>query len=97
MPLDYLDYVFGGHDIDCISRIENESLDVIVLINVLHHLQDPICFLSRAINKLRTGGKMIMVEPYFSNLSELNYLYLHHEPTDFDVKSLRICSSNLFV
>ena len=26
-----------------------------------------------------------MVEPYFSTLSKLIYLYLHHEPTDFDV------------
>ena len=31
MPLDYLDYVFDAHDIDCVSVIENESLDVIAL------------------------------------------------------------------
>jgi len=85
MPLDYLDYVFDAHDIDCVSGIENESLDVIALTNVLHHLQDAIRFLSRARNKLRTGGKIVMVEPYFSNLSKLIYLYLHYESTDFDV------------
>jgi len=85
MPLDYVDYVFDAHDIDCVSMIENESLDVIALTNVLHHMQDPIRFLSRARNKLRTGGRIIMVEPYFSTLSKLIYLYLHHEPTDFDV------------
>lgn len=85
MPLDYVDYVFDAHDIDGLSKIENESLDVITLTNVLHHMQDPISFLSRARNKLRTGGRVIMVEPYFSNLSKLIYLYLHHEPTNFDV------------
>ena len=85
MPLDYVDYVFDAHDIDCVSMIENESLDIIALTNVLHHMQYPIRFLSRARNKLRTGGKIIMVEPYFSTLSRLIYLHLHHEPTDFDV------------
>lgn len=85
MPLGYVDYVFDAHQIDGVSDIENESLDVIALTNVLHHLQDPICFLSRAVKKLRPGGRVIMVEPYFSNLSKLIYLYLHHEPTDFDV------------
>ena len=85
MPLDYLDYVFDAHDIDCVSMIESESLDVIVLTNVLHHLQDPIRFLSHARNKLRTGGRIIMVEPYFSILSRLIYLHLHHESTDFDL------------
>lgn len=85
MPLDYVDYVFDAHDINCVSMIENESLDVIALTNVLHHMQDPILFLSRARNKLQAGGRIIMVEPFFSTLSKLIYLYLHHEPTDFDV------------
>ena len=85
MPLDYVDYVFDAHDIDGVSKIENESLDVIALTNVLHHMHDPIRFLSSARNKLRSGGKIIMVEPYFSNLSKLIYFYLHHESSNFDV------------
>src|SRR5215471_14191640 len=85
LELDYLNYVFDCHSIDRFDPIPNESLDVIALTNVLHHLKDPIDFLNKAAAKLKAGGKIIATEPYFSALSTLIFRYLHHEPVDLDI------------
>jgi SAM-dependent methyltransferase len=85
LELDHLNYVFDCHSIDRFDPIANESLDVIALTNVLHHLKDPIDFLNKAAAKLKAGGKIIATEPYFSTLSTLIFRYLHHEPVDLDI------------
>jgi SAM-dependent methyltransferase len=85
LDLDYLDYVFDCHDIDQFDPIADESLDVIAMTNVLHHLRDPIEFLGKAALKLKPGGRIIATEPYFSTLSTLIFKYLHHEPVDFAI------------
>ena len=94
LDLDYLDLVFDCHDIDKFDAINDESLDVITLTNVLHHLKSPIAFLDRAASKLKPGGKVIATEPFLSLLSTLIYRYLHHEPVDLritepELKNLR--------
>src|SRR5215467_15824977 len=66
LDLDYLDLVFDCHEIDKFNAIRDESLDVITLTNVLHHLKSPVTFLNRAANKLKRGGKLIATEPFFS-------------------------------
>lgn len=85
MPLDYVDHVLDCHDIDRYSGIEDQSVDIIVLTNVLHHLRDPLKFLRNARVKLRPGGKIIMAEPYFSAISYPLYKLLHHEPVNFKI------------
>ncbi|TMP92881.1 MAG: class I SAM-dependent methyltransferase [Verrucomicrobia bacterium] len=85
LDLDYLDLVFDCHEIDKLDSIKNNSLDVITLTNVLHHLKSPIAFLNRAATKLKPGGKVIATEPFFSVLSSLIFKYLHHEPVDFGI------------
>ena len=85
LELDYLDLVFDCHEIDKLVRIEDNSLDVITLTNVLHHLKSPIDFLNAAAAKLKPGGKVIATEPYFSVLSSFIFKYLHHEPVDFRI------------
>jgi 2-polyprenyl-3-methyl-5-hydroxy-6-metoxy-1,4-benzoquinol methylase len=85
MDLDYLDYVFDCHAIDRFDSIGDQSLDVITLTNVLHHLKDPVDFLNKAARKLKRDGKIIATEPYLSTLSTLIFKYLHHEPVDFDI------------
>ena len=82
LDMDYFDLVFDCHDIDKLDAIDDESLDVITLTNVLHHLESPIVFLNRAVNKLKPGGKVIATEPFFSLLSTLVFRYLHHERVD---------------
>ncbi|PYL70193.1 MAG: class I SAM-dependent methyltransferase [Verrucomicrobia bacterium] len=68
-----------------LSNIKDNSLDVITLTNVLHHLKSPIAFLKRAAKKLKSGGKVIATEPFFSVLSTVIFKYLHHEAVDFRV------------
>jgi len=85
LELDYLDLVFDCHEIDKLVRIEDNSLDVITLTNVLHHLKSPIDFLNAAAAKLKPGGEVIATEPYFSVLSSFIFKYLHHEPVGFTI------------
>jgi SAM-dependent methyltransferase len=85
LELDYLDLVFDCHEIDTLVRIEDNSLDVITLTNVLHHLKSPIDFLNAAAAKLKPAGKVIATEPYFSVLSSFIFKYLHHEPVRFRI------------
>ena len=85
LELDYLDLVFDCHEIDKLVRIQDNSLDVITLTNVLHHLKSPIEFLNAAAAKLKPGGKVIATEPYFSVLSSFIFKYLHHEPVGFRI------------
>ena len=85
LDLDYLDLVFDCHQIDKFDAIKDNSIDVITLTNVLHHMQSPIAFLNRAASKLKSGGKVIATEPFFSILSTPIFKYLHHEPVDFRI------------
>jgi SAM-dependent methyltransferase len=85
LDLDYLDLVFDCHELDKLDVIKDNSLDVITLTNVLHHLKSPIAFLNRAASKLKSGGKLIATEPFFSMLSTVIFKYLHHEPVDFRI------------
>ena len=85
LDLDYLDLVFDCHEIDKLDAIPDNSIDVITLTNVLHHLKSPIGFLNRAASKLKSGGKVIATEPFFSLLSTPIFKYLHHEPVDFGI------------
>jgi hypothetical protein len=85
LDLDYLDLVFDCHEIDKFDAISDESIDVITVTNVLHHLNSPIAFLNRAANKLKPNGRVIATEPFFSTLSTPLFRYLHHEPVDFEI------------
>ncbi len=85
LELDYLDIVFDCHEIDRLAAVGDNSLDVITLTNVLHHLKRPIVFLNRAATKLKAGGKVIATEPFFSVLSTPIFKYLHHEAIDFRI------------
>src|SRR5438552_10611545 len=85
LDLEYLDLVFDCHEIDKLDAIKDNSLDVVTVTNVLHHLKSPIAFLNRAASKLKSGGKLIATEPFFSLLSTGIFKYLHHEPVDFQI------------
>ncbi len=85
LDLDYLDHVFDCQEIDQYDAIPDHSIDIITMTNVLHHIKDPLVFLTRAASKLCSGGEIIMVEPYFSALSYPIYKLLHYEPVDFSI------------
>lgn len=59
------------------------SVDNIVMIDVLHHLAQPVAFLNQAATVLRGGGRVLLVEPFVSVWSWFVYKFLHHERVDF--------------
>jgi SAM-dependent methyltransferase len=56
------------------------SLRAIVFTNVLHHMPDVRQFFSEASRCLRSGGKILMIEPWVSGWSQFVYQRFHHEP-----------------
>jgi SAM-dependent methyltransferase len=86
LNLNYLDYHFNAHEIHLYEKIKDKSLDIITITNVLHHLKNPIGFLINAEKKLKSGGKIIITEPYFSFISSFIYKYIHPETVDFKIK-----------
>jgi len=86
LALDYLDFSFDCHKIDEVREIPDNSIDIITMTNVLHHLKAPLIFLRNASAKLKKGGRVIMTEPYFSRGSRFIYQYIHHEYCSFDIE-----------
>jgi SAM-dependent methyltransferase len=62
--------------------LANQSLRAIVMTNVLHHLPDVSQFFSEASRVVRTGGRILMIEPWVTPWSRFVYQHLHHEPFD---------------
>ncbi len=60
----------------------DQSLDGIVMINVLHHLPDVEAFFRESRRCLKPGAKIVMIEPANTLWSRFVYTYLHHEPFD---------------
>jgi hypothetical protein len=48
--------------------------------DVLHHLPQPRRFFSEAARCVRSGGVIVMIEPWVTPWSRLIYTKLHHEP-----------------
>lgn len=71
----WLDVVLDAHDLP----FQNESLDNIVLFDVLHHLTKPARFFEEAQRTLKKNGKIILMEPYISRVSFVVYNFLHTE------------------
>lgn len=63
----------------------NKSIQNIVLVDVLHHLQYPLKFFMEARRVLGAGGRLIMLEPAITPVSKVFYHYLHPEPVDMNV------------
>jgi len=61
-----------------------DSLDAIACFDVFHHLPDAAGFLRGASRVLRTGGRVAMVEPWFTPVGQWFYRAIHHEPSVLD-------------
>ena len=77
----WLDAVMDAHTIP----FKDESLDNIVLFDVLHHLARPAVFFHEVERVLRAKGRAIMMEPYVSWLSFPVYQFLHTEGMTWDL------------
>lgn len=61
------------------------SLDNIVMIDVLHHLESPMILFEEASRVLAVGGRMVIIEPAMTLISRPFYAFLHEEPVDMDI------------
>jgi SAM-dependent methyltransferase len=89
LPVPELDYCLDVMEIDQFTELEDHSLDLIVMTNVLHHLKEPLEVLKKLNVKLKKGGEVVFVEPYFSMLSSFIYRF-HHEPFDMNIKEAKL-------
>jgi SAM-dependent methyltransferase len=71
----WLDAVLDAHELP----FKNETLDNIVIFDVLHHLKAPFVFFSEVDRVLRPEGRLVMMEPYISWSSFFVYRFLHAE------------------
>ena len=60
----------------------------IVMVDVLHHIEQPRLFFSEAVRLLEPGGRIIMVEPAITILSAPFYKWFHPEPVDMEADPL---------
>ena len=81
----WLDAVLDAHNLP----FKFESMDSIVLFDVLHHLQAPALFFHEAERILRPGGKIILMEPYVSWASYFIYRFFHQEGMRWQVNPLK--------
>jgi SAM-dependent methyltransferase len=56
------------------------SLRAIVFTDVMHHIPDVHRFFGEASRCLRSGGRILMIEPWVTPWSRFVYTRLHHEP-----------------
>jgi SAM-dependent methyltransferase len=66
----------------------------VYLFDVLHHLECPLLFLSEAQRVLKTGGRVVMIEPGITPLSHLLYGMGHEEPVDMTWRPSNHCTPN---
>lgn len=56
-----------------------ETFDNLIMIDVLHHIEFPVRFFAEAQRVLRSGGRLILLEPAITPVSWLFYSLLHPE------------------
>jgi SAM-dependent methyltransferase len=59
--------------------LESQSLDFIIVNQTLHHIPYPSLFFGEASRLLRSGGRLIMLEPYTSLAMKFALIIMRHE------------------
>jgi len=57
------------------------ALDAICALNVFHHLPNASGFLRGASRVLRPGGRVVLVEPWFTPIGQWFHRWIHFEPS----------------
>lgn len=81
LPLPFIDQVFSAEQFP----YEHSTLSGICMVNVLHHIPQCRLFFKEAERCLKSGGKVMMVEPATTLWSKFIFKNFHHEP--FEPKS----------
>lgn len=71
-------------------------LSNIILVDVLHHIEQVQLFFDEAERVLLPGGRLVILEPYISWVSWLVYSWLHPEPVNLKENVLAIRQANPF-
>jgi SAM-dependent methyltransferase len=84
----------GAPWLDCVADAQrlpfaDASVENIVMIDVLHHVEFPALFFREAARVLAPGGRVIMIEPAITWGSTLFYRLMHHEPVRMRADPLR--------
>jgi len=85
----WLDAVMDAHAIP----FKTESLDNIVLFDVLHHLAAPADFFHEVERVLKPEGRAVLMEPYVSWVSFFVYRFLHREGMRWEVNPFAVQNS----
>jgi SAM-dependent methyltransferase len=64
------------------------SFNNMVMVDVLHHVENPTLLLADAQRVLRRGGRLIFCEPAITPLSRIFYRLFHEEPFDMTANPL---------
>ncbi len=80
VPCEWLDKRIDAHHLP----FARSSLDNIVMIDVLHHLGQPLQFFSEAYRVLKPEGRVVLLEPFPSPVSLVIYKLFHPEPFIFN-------------
>jgi SAM-dependent methyltransferase len=78
---EWLDMVFDAHKMP----LKSKHASNFVMVDVFHHLQNPVLFLKEAHRVLKKTGRIIMIEPYPTIFSLFIYKKFHPEPFIFDI------------
>jgi SAM-dependent methyltransferase len=81
LDLPNVDKVFSA----CAMPFAEKSVDAFVMFDVLHHIPQPREFFKEALRCLKTGGKIVMIEPANTLWGRFIYKNFHHE--GFDTKA----------
>ncbi|MBM4073901.1 MAG: class I SAM-dependent methyltransferase [Planctomycetes bacterium] len=64
------------------------SFDNLIVVDVMHHVEFPRHFLQEAVRVLRSGGRLLLLEPAITPGSYFFYRFLHDEDLDLSVDPL---------
>lgn len=72
----------------------DNSMDNIVGVDILHHIEQPGLFLDEALRILKSGGRVVLLEPAITPVSTLFFRLFHPEPVDMSVDPLATAPTN---
>lgn len=78
IQLPTIDKNFSANDMP----FENKKIDAFFMLDVLHHIHDPISLFKEVNRCLKTNGKSVMIEPANTIWGRFIWKYFHHEPFD---------------
>ena len=77
--------IIGSVDASQLPYKDN-VFDSIFLVNALHHMQYPVLALAESCRVAKSGGRVVIVEPYVNLFSYLIYKIFHNEKTTWGFK-----------